>query len=115
MHLVHHSACVFTIPAMTIMPELARTQSGHAPALIPTHEAGRRGGESTARQRTFAHLFSQPERVAVPRRFAMVSVGGAGGGGGGRGGVLSRSGGGVRKSRPEAAEISHFRCRGCNF
>lgn len=79
MHLVHHSACVFTIPAMTIMPELARTQSGHAPALIPTHEAGRRGGESTARQRTFAHLFSQPERVAVPRRFAMVSVGGAGG------------------------------------
>lgn len=50
MHLVHHSACVFTIPAMTIMPELARTQSGHAPALIPTHEAGRRGGESIARQ-----------------------------------------------------------------
>ena len=42
------------------------------------HKAGRRGGESTARQRTFAHLFSQPERVAVPRRFARVSVGGAG-------------------------------------
>lgn len=78
MHLVHHSACVFTIPAMTIMPELARTQSGHAPALIPTHEAGRRGGESTARQRTFAHLFSQPERVAAPRGFARVSGGGVG-------------------------------------
>ena len=74
MHLVHHSACVFTIPAMTIMPELARTQSGHAPALIPTHEAGRRGGESTARQRTFANLFSLPERVAAPRGFARVSV-----------------------------------------
>ena len=78
MHLVHHSACVFIIPAMTIMPELARIQSGHAPALIPTHEAGRRGGESTARQRTFAHLFSQPERVAAPRGFARMSVGDAG-------------------------------------
>jgi len=73
MHLVHHSACVFIIPAMTIMPELARIQSGHAPALIPTHEAGRRGGESTARQSVFSHLFSQPERVAVPRGFARVS------------------------------------------
>ncbi|HBX2504446.1 hypothetical protein B6I46_21400 [Klebsiella pneumoniae] len=78
MHLVHHSACVFIIPAMTIMPELARIQSGHAPALIPTHEAGRRGGESTARQSAFSHLFSQPERVAVLRGFARVSVGGAG-------------------------------------
>ncbi|MBL1887016.1 hypothetical protein FHY43_03445 [Klebsiella pneumoniae] len=58
-------------------PELARILSGHAPALKPTHEAGRRGGESTARQRTFAHLFSQPERVVVPRGFARVSVGGA--------------------------------------
>ena len=50
----------------------------NATALNPTHEAGRRGGESTARQRTFAHLFSQLERVAVPRGFARVSVGGAG-------------------------------------
>jgi len=49
----------------------------NAPALKSTHEAGRRGGESTARQRTFAHLFSQPERVTVPRGFAWVSVGGA--------------------------------------
>ncbi|HBW8283645.1 TPA: hypothetical protein MFM07_005205 [Klebsiella pneumoniae] len=59
-------------------PGLARIGRPVASALIPTHEAGRRGGESTARQRTFAHLFSQPERVAVPRRFARVSVGGAG-------------------------------------
>ncbi|MBQ5198183.1 hypothetical protein FD801_19750 [Klebsiella pneumoniae] len=112
MHLVHHSACVFTIPAMTIMPELARTQSGHAPALIPTHEAGRRGGESTARQRTFAHLFSQPERVAVPRRFAMVSVGGAGGGGGGGGGVGGGAGGGVKKTPRGGAENRQFGWRG---
>ncbi len=76
MHLVHHSACVFIIPAMTIMPDLAWIQSGHAPALIPTHEAGRRGGESTARQSAFSHLFSQPERVAVPRGLARLSVGG---------------------------------------
>lgn len=53
------------------------SRCGHAIALKPTYEAGRRGGESTARQRTFAHLFSQPERVAVPRGFARVSVGGA--------------------------------------
>lgn len=57
---------------------LVRFWTPRALALKPPHEAGRRGGESTARQRTFAHLFSQPERVAVPRRFARVSVGGAG-------------------------------------
>ncbi len=56
---------------------MTRLCSAHATALIQPHEAGRRGGESTARQRTFAHLFSQPERVAVPRGFAWVSVGGA--------------------------------------
>ncbi|MBX4619317.1 hypothetical protein D2921_15245 [Klebsiella pneumoniae] len=48
-----------------------------ATALKSTLKAGRRGGESTARQRTFAHLFSQPERVAMPRGFARASVGGA--------------------------------------
>ncbi|HBY5092812.1 hypothetical protein FML04_27925 [Klebsiella oxytoca] len=52
------------------MPVITRLSSAHATALKPTHKAGRRGGESTARQRTFAHLFSQPERVAAPRRFA---------------------------------------------
>ncbi|WXX18200.1 hypothetical protein [Yersinia phage GCS667] len=30
---------------------MARIQSGHATALKPTHKAGRRGGESIARQR----------------------------------------------------------------
>lgn len=78
MHLVHGFACASAARSVRASPELARIQSGHAPALIPTHEAGRRGGESTARQRTFAHLFSQPERVPVPRGFARVSVGGAG-------------------------------------
>ena len=57
---------------------IARLGVSDAPALKPTHEARRRGGESTARQHTFAHLFSQPERVAVLRGFARVSVGGAG-------------------------------------
>ncbi|ECH1025435.1 hypothetical protein FPE67_10595 [Salmonella enterica subsp. enterica] len=32
-------------------PVLARIQSNHATALKPTHKAGRRGGESIARQR----------------------------------------------------------------
>ncbi|ECC8804049.1 hypothetical protein DNI07_16840 [Salmonella enterica subsp. enterica] len=32
-------------------PELARIRRGHATALKPTHKAGRRGGESIARQR----------------------------------------------------------------
>lgn len=47
-------------------------------ALKPTHKAGRRGGESTARQTTFTHLFSQPERVAVLCEYTRVSVGDAG-------------------------------------
>ena len=34
-----------------VMPELAQIQSGHATALKPTHKAGRRGGDSIARQR----------------------------------------------------------------
>lgn len=80
MQQVHGFACAGVARSGRAPPELARIQSGHATALKPPHKAGRRGGESTARQRTFAHLFSQPERVAVPRRFAMVSVGGAGGG-----------------------------------
>ncbi len=78
MHLVHCFACTGIANSDSAPPELARIRHGHATALKPTHKAGRRGGESTARQRTFAHLFSQPERVAVPRRFARVSVCGAG-------------------------------------
>ncbi len=78
MHQVHDFAFVRFARSGLVPPELARIQSGHATALKPTHKAGRRGGESTARQCTFAHLLSQPERVAVPRGFARVSVGGAG-------------------------------------
>lgn len=78
MQKVHAFACVRLACSGSAQPELTRIQSDHATALKPPHEAGRRGGESIARQRTFAHLFSQPERVAVPRGFARVSVGGAG-------------------------------------
>ncbi|WP_286364490.1 hypothetical protein [Escherichia coli] len=35
----------------SVPPELARIPGGHATALISTHKAGRRGGESIARQR----------------------------------------------------------------
>lgn len=78
MHMVRGFACAVVAHSGRAPPVLERIQSGHATALKPTHKAGRRGGESTARQRTFAHLFSQPERVAVPRGFARVSVGDAG-------------------------------------
>ncbi|HBX8024421.1 TPA: hypothetical protein MIG99_16950 [Klebsiella pneumoniae] len=78
MHQVHGFACNEVARSSRVPPERARIRRGHATALKPTHKAGRRGGESTARQRTFAHLFSQPERVAVPRGFARVSVGDAG-------------------------------------
>lgn len=77
MQQVHGFACVVVARSGRAPPELARNQSSHATALKPTHKAGRRGGESTARQSAFSHLFSQPERVAVPRGFARVSVGGA--------------------------------------
>ncbi|TYE10327.1 hypothetical protein DJ500_11265 [Klebsiella pneumoniae] len=110
---MHAFACTEVARSHFAPPELVRIQSGHAAALKPTHKAGRRGGESTARQATFAHLFSQPERVAAPRLFAgcqWVMRGRLG-----LSGLLRRSGVGVRKSRPEAAEISHCRCRGCNF
>lgn len=77
-HCVHVFACVGPASSNRDSLDLARLQIGNAIALKPTHEAGRRGGESTARQRTFAHLFSQPVRVAAPRGFARVSVGDAG-------------------------------------
>ena len=73
---MHGFACVGIACSDNASLELERIQIGNAVALKLTHEAGRRGGESTARQRSFAHLFSQPERVAVPREFARVSVGG---------------------------------------
>ena len=76
--LLHEFACDIPLRFGNITPELARFHAFNATASKSIPKAGRRGGESTARQRTFAHLFSQPERVAVPRRFARVSVGDAG-------------------------------------
>ncbi|HHG0453387.1 TPA: hypothetical protein ACPSK7_002079 [Citrobacter freundii] len=51
MQQVHGFACVRLARSGRAPPELARIQSGHATALKPTHKAGRRGGESIARQR----------------------------------------------------------------
>nr|WP_251120579.1 hypothetical protein [Escherichia coli] len=51
MHQVHGFACVSLAPSVRAPSVLARIQSGHATALKPTHKAGRRGGESIARQR----------------------------------------------------------------
>ncbi|EGX2153190.1 hypothetical protein CPL29_04990 [Salmonella enterica] len=51
MQQVHCFACVRVARSCRAPPELARIQSGHATALKPTHKAGRRGGESIARQR----------------------------------------------------------------
>ncbi|EAO6627167.1 hypothetical protein CSP17_004710 [Salmonella enterica subsp. arizonae] len=51
MQQVHCFACVRLACLDCAPPVLARIQSGHATALKPTHKAGRRGGESIARQR----------------------------------------------------------------
>ncbi|ETA87845.1 hypothetical protein A628_02151 [Salmonella enterica subsp. enterica serovar Cubana str. 76814] len=48
---MHCFACVRLSRSGRAPPELARIQIGHATALKPTHKAGRRGGESIARQR----------------------------------------------------------------
>lgn len=48
---MHCFACVNSASSERTLPELARIKSGHATALKPPHKAGRRGGESIARQR----------------------------------------------------------------
>ncbi|HFQ7188451.1 TPA: hypothetical protein ACHSSY_003533 [Klebsiella variicola] len=53
---VHGFACVELSRSDRALPELARNQSGHATALKTPHKAGRRGGESIARQRWCALL-----------------------------------------------------------
>lgn len=75
---MHQNACAEEDSSYHLMPHHISMKLHHAIALKPTHEAGRRGGESTARQTTFTHLFSQPERVAEPRGFVRVLVGDAG-------------------------------------
>lgn len=64
--LLHEFACDIPLRFGDITPELARFHALNATASKSIPEAGRRGGESTARQSAFTHLFSQPERVAVP-------------------------------------------------
>ncbi|EBC5331590.1 hypothetical protein CQC47_09980 [Salmonella enterica subsp. enterica serovar Muenchen] len=51
MHQVHCFACVSAACSVRAPPELVRIHRGDATALKPTHKAGRRGGESIARQR----------------------------------------------------------------
>ncbi|EBJ5653812.1 hypothetical protein DWR38_19170 [Salmonella enterica] len=51
MQQVHGFACAGVARSGRALPELAWIQSGHATALKPPHKAGRRGGESIARQR----------------------------------------------------------------
>jgi len=46
---VHGFACVGIACAGIKAPEQVLIQRGHASALKPTHEAGRRGGDSIAR------------------------------------------------------------------
>ncbi|WP_162302962.1 hypothetical protein [Buttiauxella sp. 3AFRM03] len=48
---MHGFACVMFACSGRAPPELAWISSGHATALKPTHEAGRRGGDSIARWR----------------------------------------------------------------
>ncbi|HCQ10636.1 MAG TPA: hypothetical protein DIU03_16090 [Leclercia adecarboxylata] len=51
MHQVHCFACVNCASSERAPSELTGIRRGHATALKPTHKAGRRGGESIARQR----------------------------------------------------------------
>ncbi|ECF6091994.1 hypothetical protein FNI42_08890 [Salmonella enterica subsp. salamae] len=51
MQQVHGFACVRLSRSGRAPPALARLQSVDATALKPPHKAGRRGGESIARQR----------------------------------------------------------------
>lgn len=51
MQKVHVFACAKFTSFVYVTPELARLRRVRAPALKPTHKAGRRGGESIARQR----------------------------------------------------------------
>ncbi|EFB3676662.1 hypothetical protein FPS06_27260 [Escherichia coli] len=51
MQQVHGFACAGIARSGRAPPELKRIQSSHATALKPPHKAGRRGGESIARQR----------------------------------------------------------------
>lgn len=79
MHCVlHENAFTYSSGICSIRLDPQRHLRVVATALKTPHKAGRRGGESTARQTTFTHLFSQPERVAVPRGFERVSMGDAG-------------------------------------
>jgi len=50
MHQVHGFACVFNPSKPSPAPALLRPEPTHAAALKATHQAGRRGGESIARE-----------------------------------------------------------------
>lgn len=50
MHLVHGFACAEVAHSGLAPPELAQIRLDHAAALKSPHKAGRRGGDSTARQ-----------------------------------------------------------------
>ena len=51
MYMLHLTAFVSAPTTWPPAPVPARSEPGHAPAFKPTREAGRRGGESTARRR----------------------------------------------------------------
>ncbi|WP_421081859.1 hypothetical protein, partial [Serratia fonticola] len=52
-HSVHEYECLKSDPIHPTAPALARFSLGQATALKPTHEAGRRGGDSIARRVNF--------------------------------------------------------------
>lgn len=56
MHQMHCFACVRLAHSKRVSLEQTGSQSAHATALKPPHKAGRRGGESIARQRWCALL-----------------------------------------------------------
>lgn len=67
MHMLHCFECVRPSIFNHAAPVLARVEGGHATALKPTHEAGRRGGESIARRKCIYFIFFEASGAAARR------------------------------------------------
>ncbi len=81
---VHYFACFGLVRSAQLHPALARFRPSRATALKPTHEAGRRGGDSIARRHVFNYQNRRRQRVVVAFCFAGIYEKAGRGGRGGR-------------------------------
>ena len=78
MHMLHLTAFISASALCPPAPVPVRPEPGHAPAFKAAREAGRRGGESTARQDNARIYFLHPsvlQRVTLSR--AILSITGS--------------------------------------